>query len=107
MINQSDEQLFKEHFHLYEMLIKHSFVRNYTKEVYLELLGLYSKYVNEQHNFSHWCSSCRSELVHHLYTWYVANTNKPEIIKEKIVDHIQGSNEEQLNISVYKKRKKK
>lgn len=74
MINEQDKQTFEENYHLYEMLVKHSFIRNYTKETYSQLIYLYTKYVSDKHNFSHWCSSCRTELVNHLYQWY--NNNK-------------------------------
>lgn len=73
MIQASDREIFEKNYPLYESWIKHSFVRNYTKETYNELLTLYSKYVDMKHNFSHWCSSCRAELVHNLYKWYEAH----------------------------------
>jgi hypothetical protein len=65
-----DHELFKKHMPLYESYKKHAFIRNYSKEVYSELLHLYTTYVNAKHNFSHWCSSCRMELVNYLYGWY-------------------------------------
>jgi hypothetical protein len=65
-----DLELFKKHMPLYESYKKHAFIRNYDKEVYTELLHLYTTYVNPKHNFSHWCSSCRMELVNYLYGWY-------------------------------------
>lgn len=83
MINEQDKQIFEEHYHLYEMLVKHSFIRNYTKETYTDLINLYTKYVSDKHNFSHWCSSCRSELVNHLYQWYINNKqNEPVQVVE-------------------------
>ena len=65
-----DHELFKKHMPLYESYKKHAFIRNYSKEVYNEMLYLYTTYVNAKHNFSHWCSSCRMELVNYLYGWY-------------------------------------
>jgi hypothetical protein len=76
-----DQELFKKHFHLYECYKKHAFIRNYSKEVYNDLISLYTKYVNEKHQFSHWCSSCRAELVNYLYGWYV-NENHTTWYKE-------------------------
>lgn len=70
-ISPEDLELFKKHFELYECYKKHAFIRNYSKDVYTELIYLYTKYVNEKHQFSHWCSSCRAELVNYLYGWYV------------------------------------
>jgi len=73
MITAEDILLFEKHLELYTCLKKHSYIRNYTKETYNELVGLYIKYVSPTHSFSHWCSSCRAELVHFLYSWYEAN----------------------------------
>ena len=70
-----DLELFKKHFHLYECYKKHAFIRNYSKEVYNELIYLYTKYINEKHQFSHWCSSCRAELVNYLYGWFTNETH--------------------------------
>ena len=69
-MTQEDYELFKKHMPLYESYKKHAFIRNYSKEVYSELLHLYVTYVSPKHNFSHWCSSCRMELVNYLYGWY-------------------------------------
>ena len=65
-----DHELFKKHMELYECYKKHAFIRNYSKEVYNDLIHLYTTYVNAKHTFSHWCSSCRMELVNYLYGWY-------------------------------------
>ena len=65
-----DHELFKKHMELYECYKKHAFIRNYDKEVYNDLIHLYTTYVNAKHTFSHWCSSCRMELVNYLYGWY-------------------------------------
>lgn len=70
-----DQELFKKHFHLYECYKKHAFIRNYSKDVYAELIHLYTTYVNPKHTFSHWCSSCRAELVNYLYGWYTNEEN--------------------------------
>ena len=70
-----DLELFKKHFELYECYKKHAFIRNYSKDVYAELIHLYTTYVNPKHNFSHWCSSCRAELVNYLYGWYTNEEN--------------------------------
>lgn len=83
MSKENDLLLFQKHMPLYECYKKHAFIRNYSKEVYNELIYLYTTYVNPKHNFSHWCSSCRMELVNHLYAWFTneANTTwykKPE-----------------------------
>jgi elongation factor P hydroxylase len=69
-MTQEDHELFQKHMPLYECFKKHAFIRNYSKDVYHELIYLYTTYVNEKHNFSHWCSSCRMELVNYLYGWY-------------------------------------
>jgi hypothetical protein len=74
-ITPEDLELFKKHFHLYECYKKHAFIRNYSKEVYTDLIYLYTTYVNEKHSFSHWCSSCRAELVNYLYAWFVNETH--------------------------------
>ena len=70
-----DLELFKKHMPLYESYKKHAFIRNYSKEVYTEMIYLYTTYVNPKHNFSHWCSSCRMELVNYLYGWYTNEEN--------------------------------
>jgi hypothetical protein len=70
-----DLELFKKHMPLYESYKKHAFIRNYDKEVYTEMIHLYTTYVNPKHNFSHWCSSCRMELVNYLYGWFTNEEN--------------------------------
>lgn len=70
-----DYALFQKHMPLYESYKKHAFIRNYSKEVYTEMIYLYTKYVNPKHNFSHWCSSCRMELVNYLYGWFTNDQN--------------------------------
>lgn len=70
-----DLELFKKHMPLYECYKKHAFIRNYEKDVYTELIHLYTTYVNPKHTFSHWCSSCRMELVNYLYGWYTNEEN--------------------------------
>jgi len=65
-----DQEIFKKHMGLYECFKKHAFIRNYSKEVYNELIYLYTKYINPKHAFAHWCTSCRMELVNYLYGWY-------------------------------------
>lgn len=105
MINEQDKEIFEKHFHLYEMLIKHSFVRNYTKETYSELINLYTKYVSDKNNFSHWCSSCRAELVNHLFQWYV--NNKIPIDSPIAPQEINENEIIEQQIQVYKKKKKK
>jgi hypothetical protein len=95
-----DLELFKKHFELYECYKKHAFIRNYSKEVYTDLIYLYTKYVNEKHQFSHWCSSCRAELVQYLYGWFTNETNTtwykhdqiqeeevPAIIEEPVIEN--------------------
>jgi hypothetical protein len=104
MITKEDIEVFESNKYLYEMLIKHSFVRNYTKETYSELIRLYTKYVSDRHNFSHWCSSCRAELVNHLYNWYI-NNSQTEPIQVLEVQKDEESLEQQ--IQAYKKKKKK
>ena len=74
-ITPEDHELFKKHMELYECYKKHAFIRNYSKEVYNDLIHLYTTYVNAKHNFSHWCSSCRMELVNYLYGWYTNEEN--------------------------------
>jgi hypothetical protein len=74
-ISPEDLELFKKHFHLYECYKKHAFIRNYSKEVYTDMIYLYTTYINEKHQFSHWCSSCRAELVNYLYAWFVNETH--------------------------------
>jgi putative IMPACT (imprinted ancient) family translation regulator len=103
MINEQDKKIFEEYYHLYEMLLKHSFIRNYTKETYSQLITLYTKYVSDKHNFSHWCSSCRTELVNHLYQWYI---NNKEV---EAIPVVEVTNEQEIEeqIQVYKKRRKK
>jgi hypothetical protein len=80
-----DLELFKKHMPLYESYKKHAFIRNYSKEVYTEMIHLYTTYVSPKHNFSHWCSSCRMELVNYLYGWYTNEENttwyrEPEVV---------------------------
>jgi hypothetical protein len=95
-----DLELFKKHFELYECYKKHAFIRNYSKEVYTELIYLYTKYVNDKHQFSHWCSSCRAELVNYLYGWFTNETNTtwykhdeiqeevaPDMIEEPVIEN--------------------
>ena len=99
-ISPEDLELFKKHFHLYECYKKHAFIRNYSKEVYTELIYLYTKYINDKHQFSHWCSSCRAELVNYLYGWFVKETHTtwykedqpvveevPAIIEEPVIEN--------------------
>lgn len=81
IMTPNDKLLFEKHIELYEQIKRHSFCKNYSIEVYHDLVELYTRYVSKSHNFSHWCTSCRMELVEVLYNWYSANTNEvPEII---------------------------
>lgn len=92
MITEQDKELFEKNYPLYESWVKHSFVRNYTKETYNEMLTLYSKYVTDKHNFSHWCSSCRAELVHNLYKWYEENKIVEVVSESKtIMDSVMNN----------------
>ena len=47
MINEIDKEIFERHYPLYEMWKKHQFVKNYEKDVYSNLITLYTKYVSE------------------------------------------------------------
>jgi hypothetical protein len=113
MINQADIDIFEKHIELYQSLKKHDFIRNYTKEVYNELLCLYITYVSPTHTFSHWCSSCRSELVSQLYKWYEANhptqwyapEHETQVKEVPVVE--QDSNKEIINLPPKKRRTKK
>lgn len=114
MISKQDLRIFEDNFYLYEMLIKHSFVRNYTKETYSDLIRLYTIYVSDKHNFSHWCSSCRAELVNHLFQWYINNKPSNEVVinkqeAEAVITPTINTDEEiiEQQIQVYKKKKKK
>lgn len=92
IMNIKDKELFETHKHLYESLVKHSFIRNYTKDVYNDLVHLYTTYVSPKNSFSHWCSSCRAELVQHLYNWYVHySDNNPveEPVQEPVQQDVQ------------------
>jgi hypothetical protein len=86
MINEIDKEIFERHYPLYEMWKKHQFVKNYEKDVYSNLITLYTKYVSDKHSFSHWCSSCRAELIHHLYNWYVSQNVALPVQEEVVVD---------------------
>ena len=86
MINEIDKEIFERHYPLYEMWKKHQFVKNYEKDVYSNLITLYTKYVSDKHSFSHWCSSCRAELIHHLYNWYVSQNVELPVKEEVVVD---------------------
>jgi hypothetical protein len=81
-----DQELFKKHFELYECYKKHSFIRNYSKTVYTELIHLYTTYISTKHTFSHWCSSCRAELVTAVYNWYTNEANTTWYKEEKVED---------------------
>jgi len=88
-MTSEDLEIFKKHFHLYECYKKHSFIRNYDKDVYTDLIYLYMKYISPTHTYSHWCSSCRLELVNHLYSWYSNEANTTwykEEIPEQVVE---------------------
>lgn len=87
-ISPEDLELFKKHFHLYECYKKHAFIRNYSKEVYTELIYLYTKYISEKHQFSHWCSSCRAELVNYLFNWYVNEENTTWYKEDQPVEEV-------------------
>jgi hypothetical protein len=96
-----DLELFKKHFHLYECYKKHAFIRNYDKEVYTDLIHLYLTYVNKTHQFSHWCSSGRVELVEYLYGLFVNETHTtwykedqpvvevvPVVLEEPVIENL-------------------
>ena len=83
-----DKEIFEKHKHLYECFKKHGFIKNYTKDVYTSLIGLYMKYVSKQHTFSHWCSSCRMELIEALYKWY----SHEKVMEEKVEPVIEPVN---------------
>lgn len=74
-MTDQDLEIFKKHFHLYECYKKHAFIRNYNKDVYTDLIYLYTTYISPKHTFSHWCSSCRAELVCYVYAWYTNEAN--------------------------------
>ena len=108
-ISPEDLELFKKHFDLYECYKKHAFIRNYSKEVYTELIYLYTKYINEKHQFSHWCSSCRAELVNYLYAWFVNETHTTWYKKdEPVVEEVPAIIEEPVieNKPIKRRRKK-
>lgn len=100
-MNQKDKELFEKYLDLYESYKKHQFIRNYSKEVYADLIYLYMTYVNEKHNFSHWCSSCRTELVMHLYNWYSANvptTWYKEVAKQEVEPEVVPVEEPKVEV---------
>jgi hypothetical protein len=108
-MTDQDHELFKKHFELYECYKKHAFIRNYDKEVYTDLIHLYTTYVNEKHNFSHWCSSCRAELVNYLYGWYVNEENTTwyrEQPKEEVVEVPFNTEEPVIENKPIKRRRK-
>ena len=74
-MTDQDLEIFQKHMPLYESFKKHSFIRNYSKDVYNDMVRLYSTYVNPKNSFSHWCSSCRAELVVQLYGWFTNEAN--------------------------------
>lgn len=106
-----DHELFKKHLPLYECYKKHEFIRNYSKEVYTELIYLYTTYVNEKHTFSHWCSSCRVDLVVQLYGWYMNEVNSTWYKEDKVeqVEEVPFTTQEQVieNKPVKRRRKTK
>ncbi len=85
IMKSQDKDLFEKYAEYYSSYIKHQFIRNYSKEVYSDLIHLYTSYVNSKHNFSHWCSSCRTELVMHLYNWYYSQEPQIEEPQAQIV----------------------
>lgn len=91
-----DHELFKKHFELYECYKKHAFIRNYSKDVYADLIHLYTTYVNPKHNFSHWCSSCRAELVNYLYGWYTNEENTTWYRKQQEEEAAEALQAEQV-----------
>ena len=108
-ISPEDLELFKKHFHLYECYKKHAFIRNYSKEVYTELIYLYTKYISEKHQFSHWCSSCRAELVNYLFNWYVNEENTTWYKEDQpVVEEVPFTTEEPVieNKPIKRRRKR-
>jgi len=73
MITEADKIIFEKYKDYYISFERNKYIKNYTKEVYQDLLSLYAKYVSPKHQFSHWCSSCRTELIVSLYRWYSIN----------------------------------
>ncbi len=71
LITETDKAIFEKHISLYETATKSGFVKNFTQEIYRELLYLYMKYITPKHQFSHWCGDCRVLLVKQLYGWYI------------------------------------
>lgn len=109
-MTDQDLELFKKHLPLYECYKKHEFIRNYSKEVYTELIYLYTTYVNEKHSFSHWCSSCRVDLVVQLYGWYMNEENTTWYKAEKEeAEEVPFTTQEQVieNKPVRRRRKTK
>jgi hypothetical protein len=109
IMNEQDLELFKKHFHLYECYKKHAFIRNYDKDVYNDLIHLYTTYVNEKHLFSHWCSSCRVELVNYLYGWFTNETHTTWYKQEvPVTEEVPFTTEENVieNTSIKKRRRK-
>lgn len=104
MINEQDIATFEKYEDLYTCLKKNGFIRNYSKETYTDLLNLYTTYVNPKHSFSHWCSSCRAELVHYLYAWYEVNK---VTLSEPIAEDVPQGTIEEVIIQPKKTRKRK
>lgn len=104
IMKAEDKDLFEKYSEYYSSYMKHKFIRNYSKEVYSDLIHLYTTYVNPKHNFSHWCSSCRTELVMHLYTWYNGQNTIEEAVVEQPVSIIDNALPIQNKISRKKRR---
>lgn len=92
-MTKEEIEFLEKNFHLYEMIKKAGFVKNYSREIYVPLLKIYEQYISKKHNFAHHCSECRFFLVKYVFQFYeqtIKNTqdnqiNDSEHIEEAIV----------------------
>lgn len=75
-MKQEHKDILEKYVGLYDMYDKYMYIRNYTQEAYDKLLQVYVDNISTKHTFSHWCSTCRTDLVLSVYRWYFANEGK-------------------------------
>jgi hypothetical protein len=90
IMKQEDLQVLERHFIKYYTFVKSQYITNFNKEVYNELIGIYTEYVSKKNNFSHWCSSCRVDLIVKLYTWYISSQPNGKEWEKAQIEKIEG-----------------
>lgn len=84
-MTQEQKETLEKYVGLYDMYEKYMYIKNYTQEAFDKLLAIYIEKISAKHTFTHWCGTCRTDLVLSVYRWYFANDGKEWNETRKVV----------------------